>query len=1164
MGHPLKNRSFLALTITQCLGAFNDNVYRQFILLLAVGIEIPWLAGLDPQSLALACFAAPFVIFALLAGSLADRYSKRTIIVAMKVFEIVAMSLAMLAFALHPWIGGETGFNAAVIASLAVLFIMGTQSALFGPSKYGAIPEIVEESQMTRANGIISMTTNMGIVFGAVVAGGLTEFLREHHLPHYVSGYFLIGIAVLGWIASLFIRKLPPADPQCPLRTNLLTVPGHAVQEAKFIARDRDLLAVILAEGWFFLVSSVALAVFNTYGQSVLGYGDRAGSALIAWTGIGIGVGSLLATWLSRGRLELGLVVWGAIGMSASFLALFWIEDRTAAKIATFIAGGFGGLYIVPVTTFLQERPEANEKGRVLGAAELSTFSFIFLAAGVFAGLDILTKQLSGPLGVEAPRLLAIGLALLMAGGVMALALFAPIFLQRAILAAIGTFAYRIRVHGEENLPLRGGALLVPNHISYVDPFFVAYGSPRVPRFIMHRWFLNVPFVGWFTRRVNVIPISAEDGPRALVRALDLAAEHAREGHLVAIFPEGSITRTGNLLPFSKGLEKIARKAQVPIVPVYLDRVWGSLFSFHRGRFFWKKPSGVPYQASVNYGAPLPPDTPVEVVRQKIQELSADALDRRKGFGETLATRFLRHARRHPRRFCMVDTSKTELSYRRTLISVLALRSILKDRLRDQDRVGVLLPNGNGGALVNIALAVLGKTSVNLNYTAGEDSYRSAIDQCELRTIITSPRFLEKLGMDPDPRHLHVEDLLQEVTTGVKIRATLLALLPGFLLQRLPDVPRDPDQDATIIFSSGSTGMPKGVRLTHHNILSNVRSLEQVFDPIPSDRIVAVLPFFHSFGYTATVWLPFVTGFGAIYHFSPMDAKKIAELTRVYRGTILISTPTFYQSYLRRFEPEDIATVRLSVSGAEQLKSSLLEQWQDKFHQPIFQGYGCTELSPGVSLNLPDVEHGDVRHIAHKPGTIGHPIPGVAVKVVDAESFEDLSVGEEGMLLVRGPNVMAGYLGQPEKTAEVKRDGWYVTGDVAKLDRDGFVTITGRLSRFSKIGGEMVPHLRVEEMIQRVIDERQACSIEAREAGECAEVAVTSVPDTDKGERLVVLVSRVTVPTDEIIEALRDSGLPKLWIPRADSFLEVESLPKLGSGKLDLKAIGELATQRIA
>ncbi|MEE8142882.1 MAG: AMP-binding protein, partial [Planctomycetota bacterium] len=626
------------------------------------------------------------------------------------------------------------------------------------------------------------------------------------------------------------------------------------------------------------------------------------------------------------------------------------------------------------------------------------------------------------------------------------------------------------------------------------------------------------------------------------------------------------ITRTGNLLPFSKGLERIARRAEVPIVPIYLDRMWGSIFSFQGGRFFFKRPLRLPYPVTIAVGEPLPPGSSAHQVRQAVQELGAEALNARKRSGETLATRFLAAARRYPRRPAMVDQTGQRLTFRRVLTAALLLRGLLRKRVRDQSHVGILLPPGNGGALVNVAVTLLGKAAVNLNFTVGKESLESALKQSGVRTIITSRRFLEKIRLDEDARHVDVEELLAEAQTSRKVRAFLTALLPTFLLRRLPGIPRDPNAVATVIFSSGSTGEPKGVLLTHHNILSNVTNLTHVFDPQRRDRVVGALPLFHSFGYTVTIWLPLLNGMMVLYHPNPLDCAGIAKLIRTHKGTIFVSTPTFYRAYLRRFSPEDVHTLRFCGSGAEKLDSSLGEAWLERFGIPILEGYGCTELSPAVALNVPDVVREGIHQKGHKPGTTGHPLPGVAAKVVDPESLADLPPGPEteGMLLIKGPTVMKGYLNQPELTARVMRDGWYVTGDIACIDEDGFISITGRLSRFSKIGGEMVPHLHVEEKIQGIVQRQQECTSEERDEGLCTEVAVTSVPDSQKGERLVVLHTPLSFPVERIYEELAHGELPKLWIPRQDAFLEVEQIPKLGSGKFDLSAIRSIAESRVS
>jgi acyl-[acyl-carrier-protein]-phospholipid O-acyltransferase/long-chain-fatty-acid--[acyl-carrier-protein] ligase len=454
-----------------------------------------------------------------------------------------------------------------------------------------------------------------------------------------------------------------------------------------------------------------------------------------------------------------------------------------------------------------------------------------------------------------------------------------------------------------------------------------------------------------------------------------------------------------------------------------------------------------------------------------------------------------------------------------------------------------------GGALANLAVTLLGKTSVNLNFTASAGSFRSAIGQCGLRTVITSKVFLEKIGPVELPEGtLYVEDLLAALTPGDKRMAFLKAiLLPARLLGRVPGF--EADRVATVIFSSGSTGEPKGVMLSHHNISSNIESLRQVFRSSPTDNVCAALPFFHSLGYTATLWFPLLSGFSATYHANPLDGATIAQLVRDNRSTMLFATPTFLMLYLRKATKEDFASLKYVVVGAEKLKERLAVAFEERFGIRPLEGYGATELSPVATLSLPHVEAGGVAQRGWKEGCVGLPLPGVAVKVTDPDTGGTLPAGEAGLLKVKGPNVMLGYLGKPELTAEVLQDGWYNTGDVARMDAEGFVAITDRLSRFSKIGGEMVPHLAIEEALHHQL----GCSTQV--------LAVMSVPDERKGERLVLLYTDEAGDAARLAQAIETADIPNLWKPGRDGCFRIEALPVLGSGKLDLRALKDLARQ---
>jgi acyl-[acyl-carrier-protein]-phospholipid O-acyltransferase/long-chain-fatty-acid--[acyl-carrier-protein] ligase len=403
-----------------------------------------------------------------------------------------------------------------------------------------------------------------------------------------------------------------------------------------------------------------------------------------------------------------------------------------------------------------------------------------------------------------------------------------------------------------------------------------------------------------------------------------------------------------------------------------------------------------------------------------------------------------------------------------------------------------------------------------------------------------------------------LEDLFGEATGFEKAWAAATAfVLPATVLARIYRGAADARSMATVIFSSGSTGRPKGVMLSHHNVLSNLEAMRQVFSLQKADRFLGVLPFFHSFGFTVTLWFPLTSGAGACYHANPMDAKTIGKMVARHRATLMMATPTFYAAYVRKCAAEQFATLRLALVGAEKLREPLAREFHEKYGIELTEGYGATEMAPVIAVNRPDAIDGRIRQAGRKEGSVGHPLPGVAVKVVNPETVFDAGPGvefqalgslpanREGMLLVKGPNRMMGYLRQPERTAAVLRDGWYVTGDIAKIDEDGFVRITDRLSRFSKIAGEMVPHIRVEEVVSEALVDFPC--------------AVTAIPDERKGEQLVVFHTATDVSAEELWKRLASSELPKLWIPRRENLRYIEAIPTLGSGKLDLKKLRELA-----
>jgi len=522
-----------------------------------------------------------------------------------------------------------------------------------------------------------------------------------------------------------------------------------------------------------------------------------------------------------------------------------------------------------------------------------------------------------------------------------------------------------------------------------------------------------------------------------------------------------------------------------------------------------------------------------------------------------LQRRLLRACRSAAGRLKMADSLGTRVTGRELLTRILAAQSVLERVLAADERmVGVLLPPTVGGAVVNAALALSGRVAVNLNYTSTQSILDVCIERAGLAHVISSPAFLARVKLDCGPRLLDAGDLRTRLTTFDTLRAAALATLaPLPVLERVLGLDRiRPDDPLTVIFTSGSTGDPKGVVLSGENVGSNVRAIDALLHLSAADVALGVLPFFHSYGYTTTLWTPLALEPAVVYHTDPRDAQVVGRLAREHHATILMATPTFLRIYTRRTPAEDFSTLEVVFGAAEKLPREVSDAFERKFGVRPSEAYGATELSPLVAANVPPARHVPGRPPDAREGTVGQPIPGSRARITDRDGLHDLPIGAEGLLWITGPNVMQGYLGRPDLTARVVKDGWYCTGDVARLDADGFITITGRESRFSKIGGEMVPHLSVEEAIN-----------EALGAGDGELLAVvTAVPDAAKGERLVVFHLPTQRDPREVVRSLSQRGLPNLWVPSPDSFAEIPELPVLGSGKLDLRRIGDMARERFA
>ncbi|MEE9226826.1 MAG: acyl-[ACP]--phospholipid O-acyltransferase [Acidobacteriota bacterium] len=1125
--HPMRG-----LLIAQFLGAFNDNAWKLLVAFLAIrGIE----AGMDgaalseaasqtAATLAFVVFTIPLMLVSLPAGLLADRVSKRSVIVSMKVLELVLMAAGTVVLFMNP--SGRA-------LPLLVLGLMGVQSALFSPAKYGILPEIVPHSRLSAANGALEMWTFLAII-GGTAAGGILLDLAPGR--EWIPGLVLTVLAAGGVWVSRWIPRVPAARSEGGLTDTVKAAWGC-------IRGDRILWLTVFGLTFFWAIASLLGQEILVYAKAVLAVSDMQSGLLLACFGLGVGAGSWLAGKISASKVEFGLIPLGALGFSGFTLLIGVLAPGYAGHLFLLVFLGISsGLILVPLNALLQWRSPADRRGAVIALSNVLVFG------GILAG-SLGAEGLSRA-GLSAREILLSASAVTLAGTAWALWLLPEAFLRLCLILLTHTF-YRLTVLGRNNLPEKGGALLVPNHVSFVDGLFVLASTDRPVRFLIDSDYFHNPFLRPFVKALGAIPISASKGPREILRAFRKAGEYLDAGDMVCIFAEGQITRTGMMLPFRRGLERIMRGRRLPILPVYLDRVWGSIFSREGGKFVTKLPKKIPYRVTVAVGAPVPSGTPIHEIRQKVHDLGQDAWEIRKRDRKTLHRSFVSSARRHPFRVAFAEAARPRVSRLKVLAGTIALARTLRSHWKDQQYVGILLPPSIGAACTNLAAPLCGKISVNLNYTSGVSGVEAAARQSGLRTLVTSRKFLNALrlelpaGIEP----LWIEELSAGIGRFRKFTSLLLAVLaPVRIIEIVCGANRRPrlDDIVTVIFSSGSTGDPKGVLLTHFNIDSNVESVAQIFQVVRRDKILGILPFFHSFGYLV-LWFAATKGMGLVFHPTPLDGPGIGELVQRHRITILLTTPTFLQLYLRRCTPAQFGSLRLVVAGAEKLTERLARAFEDHFGIRPLEGYGTTECSPVIAISTLDYRAPGFYQPGSRRNFVGHPLPGVSVRIVHPESFEPLPPDTSGLLLVKGANVMRGYLGRDDLTREVLRDGWYVTGDIALLDGDGFLKITDRLSRFSKIGGEMVPLGKVEEALQEA-------------AGVDFQVfAVTAIPDERKGERLVVLHTVDANRIPDILEKMSASGLPNIFIPRRNHFVRVEKIPVLGTGKLDLRELKRMA-----
>lgn len=1128
-----RREAFSWLNATQFFGALNDNVFKSLVQMFIIGLSIE--SSAVPLATATMVFALPFLFFTAYAGFLADRFSKQVITIILKYTELGIMVAALIAFIL----GSPSALYVA-------LFLMSVQSALFSPTKYSIVPELVRTPELARANSLLVACSFLAMIIGS----GLAPFLAKMttRLVGSPSGAYALAQGVCVLIAGAGIltshRVVPLHSMQPNLRPDLL-FPRQMWRTWQWVKQDHELKLAMVGSWLFSLLAAFLQINLVRYGINRANLDEIGSSFLLFYAAIGIAVGAWTSGRLSKRNIEFGTMPGGALllAMATLILSLMPRGSHPVAVPAFIFAAGLGvGLFIVPLDTFLQLRLPADRRGEGLALNSFLSWSGIFFSGAMMFLFNLLK--------IEAHHsflIFSIPAFFLASMSFVALKEFA----FRFVVTLLVKLLYRVRTIGLENLPIEGGAVLIANHASYMDAVLLCATTRRRIRFFMSE---RIYRKNWFLRKVcdlyGVIPVDDQSSPRQIARALHTARKALEDGYMVCIFAEGGITRTGTIRPFKRGYEFTLRGTNFPIIPIYLGGSWGTLYHYHGGQFvrYRPRPRFHRYRVTVVFGKPLPAQTGSYRVRQAVMELSCEYFNARKvehtSLGRVGVAR-LRHRWGH---LFATDTTGMRLTSGRVLIASTALARAIAKRVKDQDSIGIFFPSCCAGLLANFAAALLGRAAVNLNFTVGKDSLHSAIEQCRLQTILTSRTVLARFAAleIPEAKCVFVEDILKHLTTREKLACFIRARFYPFELI-VPTRETEADSTAMVLFSSGSTGEPKGVMLSQHNVLSMIESLQMIIPTSTEDRVCGSLPLFHSFGIMGTIWYPILANMGVAYHTSPLDAQAVIDMIRDEACTLLFGTPTFLSLYLRKARPEDFKSLRFILAGAEKLKDALAEAYEAKFGIRPHEAYGATELSPGIAVSVPHGTGGGIVHPGWRKNRAGLPVPGIAVKIIDPDTGNELGANEPGLVHLKGPNLMMGYLGRPDLTNQAVQNGWYCTGDIGFVDDEGFIGLTDRLSRFSKIGGEMVPHIAIEEALLTIVEQTGPV------------LAVAGVPDERKGERLVVLCTPICGDLKVLWEKLSHSNLPKIWCPTAADFYEVEAIPVLGTGKLDLAGIKQLA-----
>ena len=1093
----------------------------------------------------------PFILLFSPAGFSSDKYPKNKVM-KISAWIAVGLTLAITGSYYMGWFWAAFGMT----------FLLAIQATYYSPAKYGYIQSLFGKDRLAEANGVVQAVSIIAILAGTVV---FTLFFELLFPANAISGDTgLKAIAPVGWglvlctvIELIMLYRLPTLESTNEAIgykwKNAFSF-TYFKQELKPVL-ERDLIWLsVLGLSLFWAIGQTLLAVFPSFAKETIGIENTLVlQGILACTGVGIAIGSALAAKFSKNHIAVSLVLIGSLGISLGLIVLPYLTSSIAFAVDFLLIGVAGGLFIVPLNALIQFHCAEDELGKVIAGNNLfqniAMLSFLGLTVG-FAFIGVSSKHLLTLIAVVA-----------------ALGFIYNIYkMPQTVLRFVTQFVlkqrYQIDVQGIQNIPSSGGVLLLGNHISFVDWAMVQIACPRPVKFVMLKSIYDKKHLNWIFKVFGCIPIASASSRQSL----ELIGDLLSQGEVICLFPEGGISRNGHLSEFRRGFEISCKKASddVVIIPFYMRGLWGSYFSRASNKLKTLRSSGYLREVIVAFGKPLPKNSSASNVKNAVFELSVQSWQKHVQSLPSITDAWITSVKRAKRgKLSLIDGMTPSLTADKALTAAICLARRFS-KLSPEKNIALLLPTSTPGVISNMATLLAGKKIVNLNYTASKTAIMSSIEQANIKTVYTSRKFIEKLSSKGSEAEValagtsiyYIEDLFSEISAKEKARTWfLIRLLPTGILKLLFNKSRKIGDIAAILFSSGSEGSPKGIELSHQNIMANLKQISDVVNTQDKDVVLSCLPLFHAFGLTVNQFMPLIENIPVVCHADPTDAVGVGKAISKYRATILCGTSTFFRIYAKntKVHPLMMESLRIVVAGAEKLNPVVRELFYQRFDKKILEGYGATETTPVVSVNLPDCYDSQYfeAQVGSKTGSVGMPLPGSSIRIVDPVSYESLPIGEDGMILIGGPQVMQGYLNNPDKTNSVIKvmDNcrWYVTGDKGHLDEDGFLYIVDRYSRFAKVGGEMVSLTSVESIAQQSL-------------GEEVELIAVNIPDEKKGEQIVLLTS-CEIDFFEFKKSMQEHGCNPLAIP--SSYAVVEKLPKLGSGKTDFNKAKELALSLI-